>query len=146
MTSYSFSDGLDTYSSANSNSRVDNFVFSTDASGTITSWTVIIMSWQTGTSPHAEADRLARFHLISSTPDVTENNTPCAAVVTAPSGVTDACVLFLPDGSTSFGDALTSGTWTVLQQQPIPTLSKWAMLLLLVLTAGVGMRALRAGT
>jgi hypothetical protein len=54
--------------------------------------------------------------------------------------------LFLPDGSTSFGDALTSGTWTVLQQQPIPTLSKWAMLLLLVLTAGVGMRALRAGT
>jgi len=146
VTSYVFSDGIDIYSSANLNSRVDNFVFSTDASGMITSWNVIIMSWQTGTSPHAAADRLARFDLISSTPDVTENNTPCAAVVTAPSGVTDACVVFMPDASTSFGDALTSGTWTVVQQQSIPTLSKWTMLLLLVLITGVGMRALRVVT
>ena len=146
VTSYSFADGVDVYSSANPNSRVDNFVFSTDASGTITSWNVIIMSWQTGTSPHAAGDRLARFDLISSTPDVTENNTPCAAVVTAPSGVTDACVVFQPDTSTSFGDALTFGTWSVSLQQPIPTLSKWTMLLLLALMAGVGMRALRAVT
>src|SRR5262249_7772435 len=122
------------------------FVFSTDASGMITSWNVIIMSWQTGTSPHAAADRLARFRLVSSTPDVTENNTPCAAVVTAPSGVTDAWVFFIPHASPSFRDALTSGTWTVIQQQSIPTLSKWTMLLLLVLIAGVGMHALRVVT
>jgi hypothetical protein len=86
---------------------------------------------------------LARFNVASSNPDVTENNTPCAAVVTAPSGVPDACVAFQPDASTSFGDAVTNGTWSFLPQQSIPTLSKWAMLVMWSLLAGIGMRALR---
>ena len=143
MTSYSFTDGIDTYSSANPNSRVDNLVVSTDASGTITAWDVVIMLWQTGTSPHSAGDRLARFNVTSSTPDVTENNTPCAIVVTAPSGVPDACVVFTPDASTSFGDASTNGTWSILQE-PIPTLSESALFLLSLLVARFGLRALNA--
>ncbi len=137
VTSYSFLDGLVTYSSADPNSRVDNLVVSTDAIGGIVAFDVVVMRWQSGSSPHVAGDRLARFFVSSSSVDVTENNAPCAAVVTAPSGVPDACVAFAPDASTSFGDALAHGSFSVLGTPlaAIPALSGWATILLSLLVA-----------
>lgn len=138
VTSYSFSDGLVTYSSADPDSRVDNLVVSTDAIGKIVAFDVVVMLWQTASSPHVAGDRVARFILNSSSVDDTQNNAPCAAVVTAPSGVPDACVFFFPDASTSYGDAIAHGSFSVLgtPQAAVPALSGWATILLSLLVAG----------
>lgn len=137
LTSYSFSDGLVTYSSANPNSRVDNFVVSTDAIGRIVAFDVVVMLWQTGSSPHVAGDRVARFILSSPGVDDTQNNAPCVAVVTAPSGVPDACLFFTPDASTSYGDAIAHGSFSELgtPQAAVPALSGWATILLSLLMA-----------
>jgi len=145
VTSYSFTDGVDTYSSADPNARVDDFVVSTDSSGNISAFDVKIIIWQTGTSPHTAGDRVARFDVSSSSTDITENDAPCVVVVIAPSGVSDACVTFAPDGSTSFGDAITHGAFSILAvpaPAPIPTLSGWSMLLLSLFVTGTALRGL----
>jgi hypothetical protein len=145
VTSYSFTDGVDTYSSADPTARVDDFVASTDSSGNINAFDVMIIIWQTGTSPHTAGDRVARFRVSSSFTDIAENDAPCVVVVTAPSGVSDACVTFAPDGSTSFGDAITHGAFSILAASapgPIPTLSGWAVLLLSLFVTTCALRVL----
>ncbi len=76
VTSYSFTDGVDTYSSADLTARVDDFVASTDSSGNINAFDVMIIIWQTGTSPHTAGDRVARFRVSSSFTDIAENDAP----------------------------------------------------------------------
>ena len=143
VTSYAFSDGVDTYSSADPNVRVDDFVVSTDSNGNISAFDVMLIIWQTGTSPHAAGDRVARFAVSSSFEDLAENDAPCVVIVTAPSGASDACVTFAPDGSTSLSEANTYGAFSIVTAPaPVPTLSGWAILSLFLFVAGIARLAL----
>src|SRR5262249_17755117 len=89
VTSYSFTDGINTYSSANTLARVFVFVVSTDSKGDITAFGITIYLWQTGTSPHAANDRSAGVALADflSGADSAFNNFKCVQVGVAPSGV-----------------------------------------------------------
>jgi hypothetical protein len=153
VTSYSFTDGINTYSSANTSARVFVFVVSTDSKGDITAFGITIYLWQTRTSPHAANDRSAGIALADFLSGAASafNNFKCVQVGVAPSGVADACVLGFPDGSTSDAVSASMGSFTTLQAQvqvqPVPTLSEWSMLLLLLLVPGIGLRILcrRAG-
>ena len=63
VTTYSFSDGINTYSSANQNCKVVIFNVATSADGTIRGFNVILQLWQTGSSPHQRGDRIARLEM-----------------------------------------------------------------------------------
>jgi hypothetical protein len=105
VTSYSFSDGLNTYSSADPNSHVFSFMVGTDASGTINAVQIEIVAWTTGAAPHAVGDRVSHVSSIGSF-DGAYNNDICLAI-----SVSDACVSSASDQSSSaaYGP---QGTWS----------------------------------
>ena len=148
ITSYSFADGISTYSSGNANSRIVQFRISTDAGGNITDSSISLELWQSGSSPHSVNDRVAWLPSGgTSGADITNNNDICALVgPSAFTGVTDTCQVINADPSSSSARASATGTWSTLvppvQQQAIPTLSGWAMLLLSLLVIGFALRAL----
>ena len=140
VTSFSFTDGVNTYSSANPNVRPNTFRVSTDAGGNITlsgSDFILITLWQTGSSPHAVGDRGAWARILPSSVDAF-NNYSCATVGTSVGGVSDSCLAATVDPSTSqaLNDAVT-GTWSRQSIGPIPTVSVWALVLLSLGLAGL---------
>ena len=161
VTSFSFSDGINTYSSSDSAVRVYQFFVSTDATGAISAASILIERWQTGTSPHKVSDRVASFNLNG--PDVNQvfNNSVCTAVGGGTgSGVSDLCQSFNNDSSTSQASA-TFATWngpstTTTPPTPTPTptaavatpsLGEWGMIFLVVALVGFGWKKLnRAAT
>lgn len=151
ITSYSFSDGLTTYSSVNPNGRIAFFSVNTDASGTITPSLVLIELWASGTAPHTAGDRLSAL-LISpvvfpgTSPTAATFNRLCSAVGTGGSGVTDACLTTpVVDLPSSYGYPPTIGSFVrtdVGTPSSVPTLSEWAIVLLFVLMGAAGCQAL----
>jgi len=115
VTSFSFTDGLNTYSSADPGVRVYNFTVATDAGGNVTlinTSEIVVERWQTGTSPHAAGDRYSLAILWALHPGgVSHNNAGCTKVSTSFAGVPDTCTVEAPDASTSTATAPT-GTWS----------------------------------
>ena len=101
VTSYSFNDGINTYSNSDPNSRIINFEASTDGSGAPTTGMFISLDeWITGTTPHTSADRWSQFVIDFNVG--ANNNEPCSVVGTA-GGTADVCT------STGGGDSNVSG-------------------------------------
>jgi hypothetical protein len=111
VTNFSFTDGLNTFSSANPNMRVGAFFVQTDAGGNVTIADLSGWLWQTGSTPHSSGDRVAFMQI--DTPDLAYNNGSCPAVGPTFSGVPDSCASAPAiDAYTSFGGQNTPGTWT----------------------------------
>ena len=111
VTNFSFTDGLNTFSSADPNMRVNAFFVKTDAGGNVTVADLSGWLWQTGSNPHSSGDRLAFMQI--DTPDLAYNNGSCPTVGTSFSGVPDSCTSVPAfDASTSLGSQNTPGIWT----------------------------------
>ena len=114
VTGYSFTDGINTYSSADPNSRVYSFLVETHPSGNVAAVQLTFSVWKTGSSPHAAQDRVSSIAIIGPTAGwaVADNNDRCLAVgAETNTGVADTCVSFTADGSSSFATG-PYGTWS----------------------------------
>ena len=117
LISYSFSDGLHTYTNGDPNVRIFAFEVGTDATGKIKDHFIYIELWQTGSSPHTAGNRFARIaitNINSSYASVVENDASCGVSVgTSTAGIADTCLNegATQDSSYSFAQDLT-GIWT----------------------------------
>jgi len=154
VTSYSFSDGLNTYSSSDPNSRIYQFFISTDGTGAISVASILIERWQSGSSPHSVGNRVALFNLNGASINQAENNLTCVSVGSGTSsGIADVCQLANNDAASSTSSA-SLGSWTgggspgggggsptptpTPAPAPVgtPTLGEWGMISLAVLLVG----------
>jgi hypothetical protein len=113
VTSFSFNDGINTYSSSDPNVRLLALELSTDASGVpIPTQTFIdVQQWTTGSAPHVAGNRLNEIFVDFNADDF--NNAGCLSVGTK-SGVADACLTrSTTDTNQSEGTNSVAGTWTV---------------------------------
>jgi len=143
VTAFSFSDGINTYSSADPAVRIFFFNVSTNASGAITTTNIRIQRWLTGTSPHVPGDRHS-WVLFLATGEV-DHNAQCLTVGASPAGVPDSCVLVLgadTSRSLAFGSAR---AWAVAPSAvtAVPTLAEWSLVLMAVFMAIAALVALR---
>jgi hypothetical protein len=136
ITSYSFFDGINTYSTTNPNARIYEFVISTDAGGQITDAEAYLESFQSGSTPHSPGDRVAVLEIIGGTFVLPLNDALCTGVQTSPfSGVANTCVDFSSDSASSEANGR-DGTWsvaTVPTVQSVPTLGQWGTISLAAL-------------
>lgn len=105
MIAYAFADGVSFHASANPESRVQSFVVSTSASGRVSVDRLWLVTWTSGTRPHAPGDRLNSLTL-SGGYAVAQNNDACSGVSSrtgfgVETGIDDACALIKPDTSSS---------------------------------------------
>lgn len=152
LTSYSFSNGITTFTSSDPNSRFATLVVSTDSAGNITNAILELVEWQTGSSPHSVGDRTAELSIDTYSPSsLTRNNAPC--VIVGPDPAT-----FIPDSCNSYGPigfpldpaesiaTITSASESV-SSGPVPTgvpaLSEWGGGILTGLLVGVAWLSLR---
>lgn len=150
VTAYSFSDGLNTYTSGDSNGRVHQFQVSTNALGAISSGTYIqLQTWQTGASPHVVGDRVAALFLDDAS-GAGRNNAQCDSVSgPPPSGAPDICMTvsaLFGQGSSAASNAgisWTSAPYVAPATSAIPTLSEWGLIMLAGLMGWAGSRARR---
>ena len=126
VTDFSFSDGINTYAFADSNSRMYLFAVTTNGSGQITAYEILIELWTSGTSPHSSGDRFS-YMFITNGNTLAFNNSRCVGVGPGNSGVADSCDSENPDSSRSAASG-PAGTWT--SSSPVPTLGEWGMILL----------------
>jgi hypothetical protein len=139
VTSFSFSDGINTYSSADPDVRIYQFLVTTNASGALTSASIVLMRWLTGATPHTTADHMSVVNLIGTSANA-YNNAQCGVVGTAPSGAIDSCTTLAgvtPQRSFATGAILSySGGGAPVAATPVPTLNEYALMLLATLVAG----------
>ena len=112
VTSYSFSDGVNTYSSADANARIVTLSVATDATGKPSTTSIQLMLWQAA-APHNAGNSRFDLLLIGGTTGAGTNVT-CSAFGASPiNGVADACTSY--SGSTDTSQAATTfaGTWSV---------------------------------
>lgn len=129
VTSFQFSDGVNTYQSAAPGVRPSRFQVTTNALGEVTGSDIIIGAWQDNLAgPHAMGNR-HNVVSVTSFAGVVGNNNVCTGVV-AGSLVPDTCVAD-SDGNSSAVTGV-GGSWTTLATPAasVPTLSEWALLLL----------------
>ena len=119
VTSFSFNDGINTYTSSDPNVRLLGLQLSTDSSGVpIGSNTFLdIQQWTSGTVPHTAGNRFNAIFVNANPDDF--NNVGCLVVGTF-NGVTDACTANAGDSNQSEGQAGSAGTWTVSGGPPPP--------------------------
>jgi hypothetical protein len=146
ITSFSFSDGINTYTSPNG--RIIDFHVYTDASGIPTNSTFFdLQTWNTGGPTHMSGDRFSIFSIDFSA-SVT-NNDNCSTVGSS-GGTADTCISSGGDANTSTASNAGSGVWIIAggppppaTNAPVPTLSTWAMVALATLVTALGWLALR---
>lgn len=112
VTSYSFSDGVNAYSSADANARIVAFSVSTDATGRPSIANIQFQLWQSAAPHNAGNNRLDI--LLVGTPTGGGTNVTCSAFGASPAnGVADVCTGY--SGSTDTSQAVTSlaGAWSV---------------------------------
>jgi hypothetical protein len=131
VTAYELTDGINTYSSTDPDSRVYvPFSVATDGNGQVTDINLLVQRWLTGASPHTDADRFSYVFLVGGT-GVARNNLGCHTVAISPGGTPDACTVSSTDSSESRGIFSTPGVWSMVSASvSIPTLSPIALLLL----------------
>jgi Bacterial Ig-like domain (group 3)/IPTL-CTERM motif len=111
VTSFSFNDGINTYSSSDPNTRIRSFDASTDNAGVPnTSMFIDLEKWLTGSTPHTSADRWSQFEIDFSVN--AQSNLPCTTVGTS-GGVSDVCTAGGSDQNTSRASNTSAGTWVV---------------------------------
>jgi hypothetical protein len=147
ITSFSFNDGVDTYSSSDPNVRVYEFTVGTDAAGNIIvpQDGISLSLWLSGSSPHAVGDRMAFGHVDMANTSATHNNS-CDVITNSPiTGVTDLCIAGNIDASTSSASGGGPGIWQPpnVPVATIPTLSRWSLVMLTLLTGVIGFCASR---
>jgi hypothetical protein len=136
VTAYVLTDGVNTYSSTDPDTRVHiPFSVTTDANGQVTDINLSVQRWLTGASPHTAADRFSYVLLIGVT-GVARNNLGCHTVGITPEGTPDCCLLSTADSSESRGVFSTPGVWSMVSHS-IPTLSPIALLFLALGIAAV---------
>ena len=143
VTSYSFNDGINTYT--NANGWIISFSIYTDASGVPTSSVALqVDAWITGSAPHATGDRFSDFQLDGEV-GVT-NDLACSTVGTTGTN-TDTCTSGSGDQNTSSASNSDFGVWVIAgspppKQQsgpvPVPTLSTWSLAALATLVVLLG--------
>ena len=130
LTSYRFSDGLTTYSSADPGSRIFAFRVTTNGSGAITTVSMTLERWLSGASPHAVGDRVS---MLQASTAMALHNWRCSAVGMSPTGTADSCTASSLDTSGSRASPFTL-TWALAlpptSAASIPTLSQWGVVLL----------------
>jgi len=149
VTSYSFFDGLNTYTSGDPNGRIYQFQVSTDASGAIVAagTTVTLHTWTTGSSPHAAGDRFNEVFLQSSG-DAASNNMTCAGVGTSSAGDPDTCSGIAVNTDLSQATNFSPGAWVAsVGAIEVPTVSIWGLTALgsILLAVGVGLLRRNSG-
>jgi hypothetical protein len=147
VTSYSFTDGVNTIASGDPEARLFDARASTDAVGAIVFARVRVQRWRSGSSPHVVGDRFDDV-FVDISGSVAGNNRPCTAVGTSSfSGVADTCTGFGFDTDVSIATAASGGTWSSqLGTAEVPALSTWALALLAaVLAIAAGTRLARGG-
>lgn len=154
VSSYSFSDGINTISSSNPGARILSLSVTTNSSGTITSAGMSIQKWRDGlASGHvaiaaSSTTSNGRFDSMefSNSTGYAFNNRFCTIVGVSSAGAADSCLTSPPqtDEYTSSGTAL-SGSWTSPAPATVPTLSEWAMIGLAGLLAILGMLSIQRG-
>jgi len=135
ISSYSFSDGLHTYTSSDANGRIYQFLISTDPSGSINAWQITVEAWLSPTSPHSVGDLFNFVQTLSSVGDFGYDTIPCTDVGVSPAGVADTCIgaSLGTEAGTASG---ANGSWTrQTSATSIPTLSEWGMITLASLLA-----------
>lgn len=142
VTSYSFSDGLDNFNSTDPNARAYEFLVSTNASGQISSYAILLEVWTSGTSPHAAADR---FNYVFATNGSTSGlrNDNCTEVGAGVSGAADSCFGDSSDASRSAASS-PGGSWVV--STAVPAVSEWGLMTLAVMLGIVAWLSLRRRT
>lgn len=112
VTSYSFNDGVNTYSSADANARIFHFTVGTDATGKPSGATVHLQQWQAA-APHNAGN--SRFNLLLvGSPTGGGTNVTCSTFgASVSNGVADVCTAYV--GSTDTSQAMTAlaGAWSV---------------------------------
>ncbi|KQB58366.1 hypothetical protein AE621_16180 [Acidovorax sp. SD340] len=136
LTSYSFSDGLTTYSSGDP--QVTLVSVSATTTGGVLDFSVHLVRWQTP-APHVIGDHLDQVLVTESG----QHNAVCGNIQVNPQG--DSCGTSNAGGVfSSWTDASsTVGSWTVTGLPPVatnavPTLGEWGLLLLALLMISVG--------
>jgi len=121
LVSYSFSDGVNTYTNTDPNARVYQFSVNTDASGNLTVVSLLIQKWQSGSSPHSAGNRVALINFNGPSINQAENNLACSTVGnTTASHVADVCVLAANDSASSIASETAATTWSTPTTTPAP--------------------------
>jgi len=147
VTSYSFTNGLNTISSSDPNSRMGLFVVSTDMHGDVIATQLFLTRWYSPGRPHAFGDPASGI-IIWVGSDVVYNNATCSSI-DAYAGVTDVCVSIGggPAQGTSSASTNVPGTWSSVTSGPttaaIPTLSWWNLAILAGLVSALAWIPLR---
>ena len=148
VTSYSFSDGVNSYASSDPNARVIEFKVATDAAGAISGWTVELDVWESGTSPHTAGDLVSSMNVIGAG-DLVLDSANCSTVGTSVEGIGDSCTS--TTGGSVASNLSSPGTWSIVATPvapvavAVPTLSEWMTLALALLLASVAAVGLRRG-
>lgn len=136
LTSYSFSDGLTTYSSGDP--QVTLVSVSATTTGGVLDFSVHLVRWQTP-APHVIGDHLDQVLVTESG----QHNAVCGNIQVNPKG--DSCGTSNAGGvfSSWIDASSTVGSWTVTGLPPVatnavPTLGEWGLLLLALLMISVG--------
>lgn len=148
VTSFSATDGLTTYSSAEPQSYVFRLIVSTDVTGAMTSADVTVLRDQTATlaaapgsapfsNPNTKLDSLV---VAADGTSFARHNATCDSIGVAPSGRLNSCLTFkLVDPGISSATASAPVLWVSpppMGVAAVPTLSEWAMILLGLTLAG----------
>lgn len=138
ITSFSFSDGINTYANTNPNVRLFQATVSTSATGSITSSNIFLELWQTGTAPHAIGDKIGLMQ-IGATVDA-YNTLNCTSIGTGPTGATDSCVAAPSFIGASYANAA-PWSWALITPStptatPVPSTSALGLLVLSALLGG----------
>lgn len=143
VTSFNFSDGLTTYSSADPATRIFLFQVTTNAAGAVTDAAIWMHRWETGVSPHAVGDRTSLMVIAGSAQ--VGRNYRCLAIATSPAGAADSC----DDETTDGGTSRASGariSWSSAAVASIPTLSQWGLIIMSSILGLTGLAAMRRRT
>ena len=118
VTSFQFSDGVNTYRSDDPGVRVSVLMVATDASGAITHHSVVLVKWLSGTVPHASGDRFSALTAVvipANTLVDAKHNYTCYKTGTAANGVSEICT------SASINDSSSSARY---EPGVVPTIAK----------------------
>lgn len=143
LTSFSFSDGVTTYSSTDPQVRVYQFIVTTDANSNITAVAILVERFQTGGAAHVVGDRFDFINITGTGQVAAQHNFICTGVGVSPGGTADSCIAAAGDASSSNASSAGAGVFAFGALAAVPTLGEYALLLLAAMMGIVGVAGLR---